>query len=122
MAGHDRRDISRLLLKHFPAMADATSDEWHGFLDNITGLVTPHDEPNAVAFDRWRLALKEQGYPVWGYTPERIAEIQAKAEELNLEEAKRMAELPELLATLKKDAPLVTAAELLKQAEAESKP
>ena len=33
-------------------------------------------------------------------------------------EAKRMAELPELLATLKKDAPLVTAAELMKQPKA----
>ena len=110
----DRREISRLLLKHFPGMAEASSDEWHGFLDNITGLVTPKDEPNATAFDRWRQALKEQGYPVWGYTPERLAQIKARVEELQLEEAKRIKDLPELLATLKKDAPLVTAAELLK--------
>ena len=76
------------------------------------------NEPNATAFDRWRQALAAQGYPVWGVTPEKAAAIKARAEELKLEEAKRMAELPELLATLKKDAPLVTAAELMKQPKA----
>ena len=113
--GKDRRDISRLLAKHFPTMPEtATSDDWHGFLDEITGLQTPLDEPNATAFDRWRQALAEQGYPVWGITPEKAAAIKARAGVLMAEEAKRVKDEPALLAKLRKDAPLVTAAELMK--------
>ena len=111
----DRRAILGLIGPHFPTLApDIASDELHGFLDVVTGLETPLTEPNATAFDRWRQALEKQGYPVWGITPERAAAIKARAEELKLEEAKRLKDLPELLATLKKDAPLVTAAELMK--------
>lgn len=115
----DRRQIARLLGPHFPTMpTTATSDDWHGFLDEITGLQTPLAEPNATAFDRWRQALAAQGYPVWGVSPERAAAIKASAEELKNEEAKRLKDLPELLAKLRQDAPLVTAAQLMKQAEA----
>ena len=128
--GTDRRDISRLLGKYFPSMPpNATSEDWHGFLDKITGLDqiifpeqtepgTPLGESNAIAFDRWRQALAKQGYPVWGITPERAAAIKARAEELKTEEAKRLKDLPELMVKLKQDAPLVTAAQLMKQAEA----
>lgn len=119
----DRRAILGLIGPHFPTLnPDIGSDALHGFLDAVTGMETPLNEPNATAFDRWRQALAAQGYPVWGVTPERAAAIKARAEELKQEEAKRMAELPELLATLKKDAPLVTAAELLKTAGAKVKP
>lgn len=112
---HDRRQIARLLGPHFPSMpATATSEEWHGFLDQITGLETKMDEPNATAFDNWRKALAAQGYPVWGITQEKADAIKARAEELKTEEAKRLKDLPELLAKLKKNAPLVTAAELMK--------
>ena len=115
----DRRAILGLIGPHFPTLPkDISSDELNGFLDVATGLETPLSEPNATAFDRWRQALAAQGYPVWGITPERAAAIKARAEELKLEEAARLKELPDLMATLRQDAPLVTAAELLKQAEA----
>jgi hypothetical protein len=115
--GKDRREIARLLLPHFPSMAKATSEEWGAFLDEATGLVTPLDEPNASAFDRWRQALAEQGFPVWGISEEKAASIKARAEVLKQEEATRLAEQPELMAKLKKEAPLVTAAELIKEAK-----
>lgn len=111
----DRREILRLIGPHFPLLAaDITSDALHGFLDAATALETPLDEPNATAFDRWRQALAAQGYPVWGITPEKAAAIRARAGVLMTEEATRMKDLPELLAKLRKDAPLVTAAELMK--------
>lgn len=110
----DRRAILGLVGTHFPTLApDIGSDDLHGFLDAVTGLETPLSEPNATAFDRWRQALSAQGYPVWKYTPERLAKIKTEAKKIMAEEAKRISKLPELLATLKKEAPLVTAAELL---------
>ena len=112
----DRTEISRMMLPHFPSMsATATSEDWHGFLDAATGLTTPMDMPNGEAFDRWRQALAAQGYPTWNYTPEQTTAMAARAEQLKQAEALRMSELPELLARLKKEAPLVTAAELLKK-------
>ena len=110
----DRREILRLIGPHFPSLApDIASDELHGFLDAATGLETQLNEPNATAFDRWRQALAAQGYPVWGITPEKAAAIKARAEVIMTEEATRMEKLPDLLAKLRKDAPLVTAAELM---------
>ena len=111
----DRTEISRMMLSLFPSMAtDATSDEWGGFLDAATGLNTPLDMPNGEAFDRWRQALAGQGYPTWGYTADAITAMQDRAVELKQAEALRMSKEPELLAALAKEAPLVTAAELLK--------
>ena len=111
---NDRREIALLLASHFPTMAwDATSAEWGAFLDNITGIVTDPDEPNATAFDKWRQALAGQGFPVWGYSKTEVAAMQARGEELKQDEAERISKLPELLASLAKEAPLVTAAELL---------
>ena len=110
----DRREISRLLLPHFPHMEGADSDAWHGFLDGATGLTTPQDEVNSTAFDRWRQALDKQGYPVWGYSPDKAQQVAAGVAELLQKEAQRLADEPALLAALAKEAPLVTAAELLK--------
>ena len=111
----DRRDILSLVGPHFPSLApDIASDDLHGFLDAVTGLETPLDEPNATAFDRWRQALATQGFPVWGYSQEKIGKIRRKGEELKAAEDKRVAELPGVLAELAKKAPEVSAAELLK--------
>ncbi|MDP1702582.1 MAG: hypothetical protein Q8L53_16715 [Aestuariivirga sp.] len=111
----DRRDILSLVGPHFPSLpAGITSDELHGFLDAQTGLETALDEPNGVAFDRWRQALAEQGIPVWGISPERAAAIKARGAELKAAEDRRVAELPAKLAELAKTAPLVSAKELLK--------
>lgn len=111
----DRRDILGLLQGHFQSLdEDITSDDLHGFLDALTGLETPLDEPNSTAFDRWRQKLAETGIPVWGYTQEQINEVKRKGVELKAAEEKRVAELPEKLKALAKEAPLVTAEELLK--------
>ena len=111
----DRRDILSLVGPYFPSLApDISSDDLHGFLDAVTGLETPLDEPNATAFDRWRQALATQGLPVWGYSQARIDEIKSKGAELKAMEEKRVAELPGVLAELAKKAPEVSAAELLK--------
>ena len=119
----DRTEISRMMLPLFPSMSEtATSDEWHYFLESITGDAvakavpdTPSiDVPNATAFDKWRQALAKQGYPTWGYTADQITAMQDRATELKQAEALRLSKEPELLANLAKEAPLVTAAELLK--------
>ena len=76
----DRRQIAPLLNEHFPEMASATSDEWHVFLNAKTGLDLPFDALNSAAFDEWRKALAEQGYPdVWPYSPARVDEMKARA-------------------------------------------
>lgn len=119
MSSKDRREIARLLRPHFPSMPEnATSEEWGGFLDKITGIETPRDEPNAMAFDRWRQALAAQGFPVWNISPEKADAIKARATKLMDDEAKRLSAFPEVMAKLKKDAPLVTAAELMKPKKA----
>lgn len=112
---HDRRAILRLIGPHFPSLdPKITSDELHGFLDAQTGLETPLDEPNGTAFDRWRQALAANGIPVWGITPERIAEVKTKGAVLKAAEEKRVADNAALLVELAKIAPEVTAEELLK--------
>ena len=111
----DRRMISEMLLPHFPEMVDATSDEWHGFLNAQTGLDISVDQPNANAFDAWRKALAAQGFPVWNITPEREARIK-EAGAILKERMDEYATLQErILANLKKEAPHVTAAELMKR-------
>ena len=111
----DRRDILGLLQGHFQSLdPDIASDDLHGFLDALTGLETPLDEPNAVAFDRWRQKLAETGIPVWGYSQAHIDDVKRRGAELKDKENQRLAELPNLLAELSDLAPEVSAAELLK--------
>lgn len=110
----DRRDIADFLLPHFPTMERATSNEWHGFLNAQTGLSVALDEPNGSAFDKWRKALAAQGLPVWGLSEAQEQAIAARGAELKALEAKRQFELPQLLADLAKEAPNVSAADLLK--------
>ncbi len=78
----DRREIAPLLLPHFPEMAEASSDEWHAFLDQVTGLSTPLDEQNATAFDRWRQALAAMDIPVWTITAAGEAAMRARGSDL----------------------------------------
>ena len=78
----DRREIAPLLLPHFPEMEGASSDEWHAFLDQVTGLATPLDEQNATAFDRWRQVLAAMDIPVWSITPSAAATMKARGEAL----------------------------------------
>lgn len=101
----DRRDIEELLSDWFPTMAKATSNEWHFFLDKMTGLETPLDMPNGQAFDRWREALADQGFPVFPYTDESVAAMKLKAEKLLKKEQDRAAKLGKTLADLAKEAP-----------------
>lgn len=113
----DRTLISGLLLKYFPTMDKASSDEWHHFLDKVTGLDTPMEMSNGEAFDRWRQALGEQGYPVWRYTPETIAAMKARADEQLQAEQRRVASLGTTLVELAKEAPSWPVEEVLAQYE-----
>lgn len=113
----DRRLISGLLLKYFPTLEGASSDEWHHFLDEYTGLDTPMDEPNGTAFDRWRQALAQKGFPVWGHTPEAIAAMKKRAAQLKAAEEKRAAALGTTLEALAKAAPNWPVAEVLANTE-----
>lgn len=109
----DRRDIKPLLGAYFPTMANATSDEWHFFLDHLTGLDTSLDMPNGQAFDRWREALSKQGYPVFKCTAQDIAEKKARAAAMLEAEEARAASLGKTLSDLAKEAPNWTVAEML---------
>lgn len=113
----DRREISGLLLKYYPTMDKASSEEWHHFLDKMTDLETPMDMPNGQAFDRWRMKLQEQGYPVWKYTPDAIAAMKANAAKLKAAEEKRAADLGTTLVDLAKEAPSWPVAEVLASQE-----
>jgi hypothetical protein len=115
----DRREISGLLLKYFPTMETASSEEWHYFLDKMTGLETPLDMSNGQAFDQWRMALQEQGYPVWKYTPKAIEAMQARAAEMKAAEEKRAADLGTTLVELAKEAPSWPVADVLAESRTE---
>jgi hypothetical protein len=114
---HDRRDIAGLLLQYFPTMENASSEDWHYFLDQMTNLETPLDMPNGDAFDRWRMALAEQGFPVWGYTKEQIEAMRANAAKLKAREEKRAAALGTTLEELAKAAPNWPVADVLANTE-----
>ena len=107
----DRRDFASFALKWFPTLEDATSDDWHFFMDKVTGLDTPLDMPNGQAFDRWRAALAEQGYPAHPYTSADIAAAKVKAEAMLAAEQRRAASLGKTLEVLAKEAPNWTVAE-----------
>ena len=102
----DRREILRFLMLHIPSLPDKiSSDDLHAFLDVQTGLTTAIDEPNGSAFDKWRQALAAQGYPVWGYSADKITKMQDDAVKLKDKEAERRAALAALLVELAKEAP-----------------
>jgi hypothetical protein len=118
LASSDRRDIAPLLGKFFPLLTDAsTSDDWHGFLNAMTGLEISLDTPNPDAFDQWRKALAAKGMPVWGITEQQEATIKAQGLALKALEDKRLADLGLTLATLATEAPNVTADQLLAAAQ-----
>lgn len=102
----DRREILGLMKGYFQSLPDdVSSDDLHGFLNAMTGLDVPLDEPNGSAFDKWRQKLAEQGVPVWGYSAEQVLENRARGEALKVKEAERRAALPALLIELAKEAP-----------------
>lgn len=109
----DRRDIATFALKWFPTLVDATSDDWHFFLDKVTGLDTPLDMPNGQAFDRWRKALSEQGYPAFDYNEADVARAKMRAAAMFEAEQRRVASQNSTLAGLAKEAPNWTAAEVV---------
>ena len=113
----DRRDIANLLIPHFATMAKASSDDWHAFLNTQTGLDIAIDEPNASAFDKWRQALGEQGFPVWNLTADQAAAMKARGALLKAAEDKRQADLTATLAAMAVEAPSVSAAQLLAKAK-----
>lgn len=109
----DRRDFAPFALKWFPTLEDASSDDWHFFLDKVTGLDTPLDMPNGSAFDRWRQALAAQGYPAYAYSATDIASAKTKAAAMVDAEQRRAASLGTTLDALAKEAPNWTVAEML---------
>lgn len=117
MSKRDRRLIASLLTPYFPMMEKASSDEWHGFLNAMTGLSLELDEPNATAFDKWRQALaNDKSLPVWGISAEQAKRIQERGEELKRMEEARIEAQAETLAALRAKAPTKTAADLVKDA------
>lgn len=101
----------------FPSMAsDASSDDWHGFLNSMSGLDVDLLEENSSAFDKWRIALAAQGYDTWNSTTAEIAKIKARGDQLMAAEQKRIAAQPALQAALAAAAPSVTAQQILKKA------
>ena len=117
----DRRDIAPLLLKFFPHMVNATSDDWHFFLDSVTQIDTPIDMPNGAAFDRWRERLAAIGYPTQKYSPEHIASMKAKAEQMVRAEQARAASESARLESLRKEAPDWPVAEVLAKSKGRKK-
>lgn len=106
MLKNDRTLIANLLLPYFPAMKDATSQEWQDFLNGITGLAIDDQMSNGEAFDKWRQALAtDQGLPVWGYTPDQQQERAQRVALMLAAENKRRAEEGETLLALKAEAP-----------------
>jgi hypothetical protein len=105
MNNTDRRDIAALLVKFFPHMTNATSDDWHFFLDNVCTIDTPIDMANGQAFDRWRERLAEIGYPTQKYTAEHVASLKAKADGMQKAEQARAASESARLESLRKEAP-----------------
>ena len=106
--------IAGLLLEHFPHMEKATSDDWHGFLNEKTGLDISIDEANANAFDEWRMALATQGFDVWDMPKAKIDDVKARGRALLLLEFERLKSHDATMAAITLEAPAVSAAALLK--------
>ena len=116
MASTDRTEIAPLMTQYFP-MEGKTSDEWHGFMNEITGLEIPLDASNGTAFDAWRQKLAEQDLPVWKYTPERLARIKEDTERLKRHQIDLLAKQDKTLDALRKEAPTVSAKDLIEAAK-----
>ena len=116
MASTDRTEIAGLMTQYFPEMAKATSDEWHGFMNEISGIFIMPDIPNTEAFDAWRQALSKQGLPVWGYSEERLAVFRKYATKAKMRLAEVLAAQDATLDALRKEAPSVSAKDLLEAA------
>ena len=110
---NDRRAIVPFLARWFPSLAKASSDEVGAFLDKVTGVETDPAMPNGEAFDRWREKLAGLGYPVFRYTPERIASMKTKADAMLKAEEARAASLGKTLVVLAKEAPNWPVADVL---------
>ena len=110
---NDRRDFRPFLGRWFPELLKASSEEIHYFLDRVTGLETPLDMPNGLAFDRWREKLAGIGYPAHKWTDAEIAAFKTKAQAMLTAEQARAASLGKTLVELAKEAPNWTAAEVL---------
>ena len=116
MASTDRTEIAGLMTQYFPDMAKATSDEWHGFMNELTGLEIALDVPNGTAFDEWRQKLAEGDFPVWGYSEERLAVFRKYATKAKMRLAEVLAAQDATLDALRKEAPSVSAKDLLEAA------
>ena len=114
---YDRRQILNLLRPHFPVIPDdITSDELHGWLNAQTGLDLPINGPegkNANVFDQWRKVLAAQGLPFWNYTQAQLDKIKTDGLTLKAHVDTFNAAEKARLAALAKEAPLVTAEQLL---------
>ena len=117
MASLDRTEIAGLMTRYFPDMAGKSSDEWHGFMNEITGLEIPLDASNGTAFDAWRQKLAEQDLPVWPYTPQRLAKIAADTATLKARQVELLAKRDTTLDALRKEAPSVSARDLIEAAK-----
>ena len=116
MASTDRTEIAGLVTQYFPDMAKATSDEWHGFMNELTGLEIALDVPNGTAFDEWRQKLAEGDFPVWPYTPQRLMQIKTDTDILKKRQIDLLSKQDATLDALRKEAPSVSAQDLLKAA------
>ena len=111
---NDRTEIAEFMSPIFPSMkGNISSYDWHGFLNSISGLDIPIEEENVSAFDKWRIALADLGYPTWDYSPKAIAHISKRGEELKAAEMKRQSELSVKLEAAAIEAPHVAAIDLL---------
>lgn len=109
----DRRLIEPFLADVFPNLRGASSDEWHFFLDTLTGVNTSLDEGNGVAFDRWREALAGMGYNVTTHSEQRAAAAKALVDGMVSEEKRRVASQDATLKRLRGEAPDWPVAEVL---------
>lgn len=106
MLKNDRTLIAGLLGPHFPEMEKASSQEWHDFLNGVTGLGISEDTPNGEAFDRWRKNLAEDlKLPVWGETETQMQQRKGRLQNMLAAENKRREKESETLLQLRKDAP-----------------
>jgi len=109
----DRRLIEPFLAGIFPSVVGASSDEWHFFLDKVTGMETPLSMSSGEAFDRWRAALAGLGYPVNVHSEQRKAVAKEAADRMLESERKRAASLSATLDELRREAPDWPVAEVL---------
>jgi hypothetical protein len=120
MASKDRRHFIPFGSKYFLWMRDkaVTSDQVHGFMNELTGLSVSLDAPNGVAFDQWRQKMRDLGYEdAWKISEERELAVRAAAAKMLAEEAKRIAAMDAKLADLRIEAPDKPAGELLREYE-----